>query len=77
MASLIVRNLDDEVAAKLKARAKANNRSLEAELRVILTRAARQNRPQDLIELADRIAALTPKVPQTDSTLLLRRDRDR
>jgi hypothetical protein len=30
-----------------------------------------------LRELADRIAGLTPKAPQTDSTELVRADRDR
>lgn len=36
MAQLTVRNLDDQVYARLKARAKANKRSLEAEARAIL-----------------------------------------
>ena len=77
MANVIVRNLDDEVVERLRARAKTNSRSLEAELRVLLTNAVRRRRPKDLIELADRIAAMTPNVPQTDSTLLVREDRDR
>ena len=77
MANVIVRNLDDEVVERLRARAKTNSRSLEAELRVLLTNAVRRHRPKDLIELADRIAAMTPNVPQTDSTLLVREDRDR
>ncbi len=40
MANLTIRNLDDEVVAKLKARAKAHHRSLEAELRALLSEAA-------------------------------------
>ncbi len=41
MASVVVRNLDDETKGRLVARANRNKRSLEAELRDILTAAAR------------------------------------
>ena len=41
MAQILVRNLDEEVVAKLKERAKANQRSLQSEVRVILGEAAR------------------------------------
>lgn len=37
MANVTIRNLDDGVVEALKARAKENHRSLEAELRRILT----------------------------------------
>ncbi len=77
MASVTIRNLDDEVVACLKERAKANNRSLEAELREILARSVGTMTREGLIALARRIAAMTPDVPQTDSTELLREDRDR
>ena len=40
MGVLTIRNVDDKVIAKLKARAKANHRSLEGELRQILSRVA-------------------------------------
>jgi plasmid stability protein len=40
MAQLIVRNLEDSVKLRLKARAMANGRSLEAEVRAILGAAA-------------------------------------
>ncbi len=72
MASVTIRNLDDDVVARLKALAKAHNRSLEAELRVILEGAVRKKSIQDFRALADRIAAMTPDVPQTDSVELLR-----
>ncbi len=76
MASVTIRNLDDEVVAALKRRAKANNRSLEAELRVVLVRAVRGYDAEEFLALADRIAAMTPKDrPQTDSVELLREDR--
>ncbi len=41
MAQIIVRNLDDAVVERLKARAKANGRSLEAEVRQILEQSAK------------------------------------
>ncbi|MFM9841824.1 MAG: FitA-like ribbon-helix-helix domain-containing protein [Dongiaceae bacterium] len=78
MASVIIRDLDERIVRKLKARAKANNRSLEAELRDILS--AEVNKYEQMrrfLAKADRIAAMTPKVPQTDSAILLREDRDR
>lgn len=79
MATVTIRNLDEDVVEALKAQAKANNRSLEAELRRILAQAAASRKSRmDFLAEADRIAAMTPKdVPQTDSTLLIREDRDR
>ena len=77
MAMLTIRNVEDEVVAALKARAVRHHRSLEAELRVALRDLAQQGSPASLRELADRIAALTPDVPQTDSTDLVREDRER
>ena len=77
MASVTIRNLEESVLLKLKDRARTNRRSLEAELRVILSRAADGNGDVDLRALAERIAALTPGVPQSDSTDLLREDRRR
>ncbi len=76
MASVTIRNLDDAVVAALKRRAKANNRSLEAELRMVLDREVRGQTTDDFLALADRIRAMTPKDrPQTDSVELLREDR--
>jgi len=42
MATALVRDLDDAVYERLKARAAGNNRSLEAELREILVLASKQ-----------------------------------
>ncbi|WOQ16006.1 FitA-like ribbon-helix-helix domain-containing protein [Raineyella sp. W15-4] len=42
MASIIVRGLDESVKKQLAARAKEHGRSMEAEVRDILTRAARR-----------------------------------
>ncbi len=77
MADLTIHNIDASVVAGLKARARANNRSLESEIREILAAAVDPVRALDLRALAERIAAMTPEVDQTDSTGLLRDDRRR
>jgi plasmid stability protein len=75
MAQVLVRNLPDDVVARLKARAARARRSLEQELRLILIDAARAGREEVLADM-DRIRAMTPNVPQTDSAELIREDRD-
>ena len=78
MGTVIIRNLDDKVIKRLKARAKSHRRSLEAELRELLSHASQQTLIVDVLAEADRIAALTPKgTKQTDSVLMLREDRGR
>ncbi len=76
MANLTIRNLDDAVVERLKNRAKANNRSLEAEVRDLLERSVGPMNREEFIGLARRFRAMTPNVPQTDSMILLREDRD-
>jgi len=75
VATLTIRKLGDEVVGALKARARRNHRSLEAEVRVLLREVAVGGSPESLRDLADRIAALTPDVPQTDCTELVRANR--
>jgi plasmid stability protein len=77
VATLTIRNLEDDVVDALKARARRNHRSLEAEVRELLRAVATGDSPMSLRDLADRIAALTPDVRQTDSTELVRADRGR
>lgn len=77
MASVTIRNLDDTTVSALKQRARDHHRSLEAELREILESAARYRRRADFIAAMDRLRAMTPNVPQTNSTDLVREDRDR
>ena len=78
MATVTIRDLDEKVVTKLKARAKANHRSLEAELRELLSGIVKeQERRQRFLAKADRIAAMTPSARQTDSAELLREDRRR
>jgi plasmid stability protein len=77
VATLTIRNLEDDVVDALKARARRNSRSLEAEVRELLRDIAVGGSPESLRDLADRIAGLTPEVAQTDSTELVRADRGR
>ena len=60
MATLTIRKLDDDVVAALKARARRNQQSLEAELREILSDAVSPVSTTSLRDLADQIATLTP-----------------
>jgi plasmid stability protein len=46
LAQIIVRNLDDSIVERLKARARTNERSLEAEVRLILEQSARSDMAQ-------------------------------
>jgi plasmid stability protein len=78
MGTVTIRNLDEKIIKRLKARARNHRRSLEAELRDLLSHASQQPLIVDALAEADRIAALTPKgVKQTDSVVLLRQDRSR
>jgi plasmid stability protein len=64
MANLTIRNIDDDVVFALKKRARRNHRSLEAELRDILTMMSRK--PQ-MKFLAERVASMTPRKPIASS----------
>ena len=76
MAQVLVRNLDEQVVTTLRRKAELHGRSLEQELRVALTAAARLTR-EERIALGRRIRGLTPgAVIQSDSAELIREDRD-
>jgi antitoxin FitA len=62
MAQVVIRNIDDDVVERLKARAAAERKSLEQKLRDVLTEAAKPSRAELLAEL-DRIRAMTPPHP--------------
>ena len=65
---LTIRGLDVAIIDQLKEQAHRRGRSLEAELREILTRAACEPLILDAVAEADRIAALTPRIaPRTES----------
>lgn len=79
MGTLTVRNLEDDVIESVKEEARRNSRSLEAEVREILRRhkeLRRRPTTEELLAVVDRIAAMTPDVPQTDSVELLRQTRE-
>ena len=78
MGNLTIRNLDDRVIDALKAQARTNQRSLEAEVRYLLTqRVYRRARMADFRERSAKIARMSADTPQTDSVELLREDRER
>jgi plasmid stability protein len=76
MGSLIVRNLDDELIAKLKLRAARNRRSAEAEHRDILQRALRNESRGSFKELAAKLRAMTADRRHTPAEDLQREGRD-
>ena len=77
MGQLIVRNLEDEVVAALKARAAEHNRSAEAEHREILR--AVLGAPAERADWFDRARALRARLGTGDqnTTGIIRADRDR
>ena len=78
MPELLVRNLDETVVERLKARARGSGRSLQAELKLILEQAA-QPAPsrEEYRALADRVRANLGIRAQADSAALLAEDRAR
>ena len=59
--TLTIRGLDVAIIERLKNHARAKGRSLEADLRDLLTYASGQPLVVDPLEEADRIAAMTPQ----------------
>lgn len=80
MATLHVRNVPDEIYQRLREKAEASNRSLSAEV-VVLLRGALENRKPSQREVLDEIRRQRTFRPADvgapDSTTLLREDRGR
>ena len=79
MADIVLRNLEDDLKEKLRRRAASNQRSMNAELREIVSNALAQPRrtsPVGLKQLAADIRALSEGRRQTPSEDLLRESRD-
>ena len=74
MAEVLVRDLDAAVVERLKARAAANGRSLQAELKAILEAQAKQVTKAEARALAARIRRRIDMRPQTDSGTLQAED---
>jgi plasmid stability protein len=75
VAQVLIRDLPDDVVERLKAKASANGRSLEAHLRVVLEEASTYDR-SELLAIAERIAERSRGRPQTDSADIIRQSRD-
>ena len=76
MTQVLIRDLEPEVIEKLKNRAKRHSRSLQKELKVILQEAAKL----DMLsarQVAERIRKKLSGRQFTDSTKLIREDRNR
>ena len=77
MAQVVIRKIDDDAMARLKARARRKGVSLEQELRTILIETARLD---EAAGFRGRAAAFRRKLAgrrHSDSTRLIREDRDR
>jgi antitoxin FitA len=76
MARVLIRDLDDRIVDKLKARAARNGRSLQAELQMIVERAAATD-VVDCRRLAARMRRKLSDRNHSDSAVLVADDRDR
>jgi plasmid stability protein len=74
--NVLVRDLDDEVLAQLKAAAKANGRSLQAEIHDVLRRANTRNLAETRRLSAKWLKRLN-RPNHSDSAAHIREDRDR
>ena len=79
MPNILVRDLSPETVAALKRRAQQHRRSLQQELAAVLEEAASQPEQASAHELAEAIRARLAATgrPFTDSTGLVREDRER
>ena len=79
MGQVVIRNIDDRVLERLKARARAQQKSLEQSLRDLLSDAVQPDRAA-LVREAERIRSMTPrqkkKVAYATAEELIREDRD-
>ncbi len=75
MAQVVIRNIDDEVIERLKARAVTERKSLEQKLRDILAEAAKPSR-SELLEEMRACRALTPTTHRTPAEDVIREIRD-
>jgi len=76
MAQVLIRDLDEGVIRRLRRRARRGGRSLEAELRLVLRRAADEDL-ESARTAVERVRAMFEGRRFSDSTELVREDRDR
>lgn len=77
MPNVLVRDVETTVLEKLKNRAARSGRSLQSEVQIILTNAARKTEPLSELETARKIRESLRVKNQSDSAALLREDRQR
>ena len=77
MAQLLVRDLDPAVVARLKERARQSHRSLQGEVKAILEQAAETATREEALAMIDKWQRKWGERVFSDSTLLIREDRDR
>ena len=79
MSQVLIRDLDPEVLASLKERARRNHRSLQKELKAILEAVDRETTANNIEAFLDRAQAIRERAAgkyQTDSADLVREDRE-
>jgi plasmid stability protein len=76
--NLSIRNVPDDIAERLRARAKANHRSLQGELMEVIKEASTETaQRQTLAKVAAEIRKLgIPPPRRNESTKMIREDRD-
>jgi antitoxin FitA len=77
MAQLLVRDLDPAVVARLKEQARQNHRSLQGEVKAILEQAAATATRDEALAMIDKWQRRWGDRVFSDSTQLIREDRDR
>jgi antitoxin FitA len=77
MAQLLVRDLDAKVVARLKDQARQNHRSLQGEVKAILEQAAETATRGEALAMIDKWQRRWGERVFSDSTQLIREDRDR
>ncbi len=75
MAQMLVRNIDDAVAERFKARARAEGKSAEQAMRELMLRYVGKSVEEQLLVL-DAIRAKTAGKPIVDPVASIRHDRD-
>ncbi|WP_170149441.1 FitA-like ribbon-helix-helix domain-containing protein [Rhodoplanes roseus] len=78
MGEILVRNLDDRLIERLERRAELNGRSLEQELRELLSAAAPEAplTPAEKLEISRRLLAQSPDLGDFDVSAAIRCGRD-
>jgi len=76
MAQVLIRDLDDDIVERLKAKAKSHHRSLQSELKIILSDAALVS-VSNTAKLAAKIRKKLSGRQHSDSTISISEDRQR